>query len=74
MCHARPADKPRVAAAGGQAAQLLRPVHQPNRCIMFSRLFRRGEDFRGLWAELARTIANPGDRRIAGLLIAYLGR
>jgi hypothetical protein len=41
---------------------------------MFSRLFRRGEDFRGLWAELARTIANPGDRRIAGLLIAYLGR
>jgi hypothetical protein len=41
---------------------------------MFSRLFRRGEGFRRLWTELARAIASPGDRRIAGLLIAYLGR
>ena len=41
---------------------------------MFSRLFRRGEGLRRLWAELARTIASPGDRRVVGVLIAYLGR
>jgi hypothetical protein len=37
---------------------------------MFSRIFRRGEAVRRFWAELA----NLGDRRIAGVLIAYLGR
>jgi hypothetical protein len=44
--------------------------HQPSRSIMFSRIFRRGEAVRRFWAELA----NLGDRRIAGVLIAYLGR
>jgi hypothetical protein len=40
---------------------------------MFSRIFRR-EGFRRLWSEFARAIANPGDRRIAGVLIAHLRR
>jgi hypothetical protein len=37
---------------------------------MFSRIFRRRDDFRRLWAEFAKL----GDGRIAGLLIAHLGR
>jgi hypothetical protein len=38
--------------------------------IMFSRIFRRGDAYRRLFAELARL----GDRRTAGVLIAHLGR
>jgi hypothetical protein len=41
---------------------------------MFSRLFRRDEGFRRLWAELGRVFAGLGDRRVAGVVIAYLGR
>ena len=41
---------------------------------MFSRIFRRRDGFRRLWAELARAVGSPGDRRIAGIRIAYLGR
>jgi hypothetical protein len=44
------------------------------RSIMFSRIFIRGGAFRRLWAEFAKAAANPGEGRIAGILIAHLGR
>ena len=45
---------------------------------MFSHIFRYSDRFRRRWAEIARTVArtvaSPGERRIAGMLIAHLGR
>jgi len=41
---------------------------------MFSRIFRRGDGFRRLLAELGRAVAHPGAGRITGMLIAHLGR
>jgi len=41
---------------------------------MFSHIFRYSDSFRGLWAGIARTVARPGERRIAGMLIAHLDR
>ena len=45
-----------------------------SRFIMFSRIFRRREDFRRLRSELARMLAGARDRRVAGILIAYFHR
>lgn len=38
--------------------------------IMFARFFRRLDGHRHLWSG----IASPGDRRVAGVLIAFFGR
>lgn len=45
---------------------------------MFSRIFRRGDGFRRLFAQLAHSlgsaVAHPGAGRITGMLIAHLDR